>query len=223
MTTINKLAIHKIEKLHESINWKAVANRHNQTVFEHEAQHTAITAKQRKAWAKIDKALQNEEGYTPQHKQTMLERLTDADWNSVELGLTIPKIKSPTDRSKCKGIILAMRAAAASGNNRLANSFHWVASKRSGFERIDRIGSLSNAIDKFQRLNPAVLKGGQTLKDAIIAQAWNAYAILENSGLDNASYSETQIPMDERRDIARNDDMQGFRNECYKASEVHAE
>ena len=129
----------------------------------------------------------------------------------------VPKMVA-SDKVKCKGLLLALGNAHRSAGCHLANTLHNVKSKRNDWEKIDRIGALANAIDKFGRLNPKVLKGGDALKAQLIDLAWIAYADLEANGYDNAHFIETQIPMDERMDIA--DDGcnvgSGFNNEEYK-------
>ncbi len=130
------------------------------------------------------------------------------------------------DQGKVKNIIIATRSAHAVAKPRKghkhggANSLRHAYTRKHGFQRIDPIAALSNAIDKFSRLNPAVLKGGQALKDHLIARAWIAYAALEVDGLDNAHFTETQLPTDDRRHAGRMDDKHGFNDPCYKQSEV---
>ena len=124
---------------------------------------------------------------------------------------------SAKDKAKTKQIVLAIRSARSTASHHAANSLRHAHVKSSGWQKIDPIASLANAIDKFSRLNVRVLTGGSKLKVELIRLAWAAYADLEINGFDNAHYIESQIPMDERQEIA--DDGcnvgTGFNNEEY--------
>lgn len=124
--------------------------------------------------------------------------------------ITFPKMVQ-ADRLKTKGIRTAINAAYLNGVKHLANTHHWTRTNQ-GFKPKDRLAALTNAIDKFSRLNPAVLKGGQALKDAVIAEAWTAYAKLEIDGQDNAHFTETMIPCQVDGLEADDDSLQGFNN-----------
>lgn len=216
------LAIHKVPQLHESIDWESIGNRHNQLTFE--AELTPSTAKQLRAMAKADKQLAKETKRQRKLERQdrklgkatkYLERLAANDWNDVQLGVQFPAIRAATDKRKCAAFVTAIRSALA--QRLTANSLHHVKSKGETVRK-DRIGSLANAIDKFGRLNPKVLKGGDALKQALIAQAWNAYAVLEVEGIDNAHFTETQLPVDDRRNPCNKESEQGFNNPHYIAA-----
>lgn len=114
------------------------------------------------------------------------------------LGIVLPKMNR-ADASKCKAMIGAIRSAIDSAIWHNANSLHWVYTSKQGWLKKDRLGSLTNAIAKFERLNPAVLTGGVRLKAALIECAWLAYCKLETQGMDNAHFSEdSTVPADDR-------------------------
>jgi hypothetical protein len=121
-------------------------------------------------------------------------------------GLADDPAKAPKlgkrDAAKAKALITAIRSARQSASHHLANSSHWVQSKRTGWERIDRIGALTNAIERWTRISPKALTGGAKVQQALLDLAWVAYADLEVHGYDNAHYMEANIPADERMEIA---------------------
>lgn len=135
----------------------------------------------------------------------------------ADVGLLMPKL-SKRDRRKCKVFLSAIKSAINAAEHHLANTRHTVTSRRDGFSAIDRLGSLCNAIAKFDKLNAGALDGGMALKLGLIETAWLAYAKLEKHGLDNAHYQATNIPCNVNGETVLPDDSEnGFRQRWYKS------
>ncbi len=119
------------------------------------------------------------------------------------------------DAAKIKRVLSAIATAHQHAKGHAANSGHWVRD-REGFNHIDRLGSLANAIAAFDKMRPAALNKGQALKDAVLTLAWQAYADLEVNGLDNAHFTETAIPVDAAGDPLADSDDEAFIDRWYK-------
>lgn len=119
----------------------------------------------------------------------------------ADLGMVWPVMTSQ-DKHRTKAIVVAIKSALQSADHHLANTSHWVRSGDTWVSK-DRLGSLTNAIAKFEKLNAGVLDGGVKLKTALIELAWLAYAKLEVNGTDNAHFVQWDVPADEtgREDI----------------------
>ena len=63
---------------------------------------------------------------------------------------------------------------------------------------MERLSALANAIDMLGKFNAGLLVGGNKLKSDLTDYAWTIYLEIEMTGLDNAHFSQTDLPCDDR-------------------------